>query len=39
MYGIANKAIQGLITENYGESTWNEVNEKSGVNIYLFIYK
>jgi hypothetical protein len=32
MYGIVNKAIQGLITENFGEEVWQNVKEESGVN-------
>ena len=37
MYGIVNKAIQGLVTENYGEETWNQIKEISGVQTDLFL--
>ena len=37
MYGLVNKAIQGLLTENYGEETWQEVKEKSGVKVDRFV--
>ncbi len=31
MYGIVNKAIQGLVKENFGEDAWEKVKLKSGV--------
>ena len=37
MYGIVNKAIQGLVTEQFGEQVWNKVKESSGVNIDTFL--
>jgi hypothetical protein len=37
MYGLVNKGIQGLITENYGVETWEKVKEKSNVSIDLFL--
>ena len=37
MYGIINQAIQGLITEEFGEDTWVKVKEKSQVNIDIFL--
>jgi Haem-NO-binding len=37
MYGIVNKAIQDLITENFGINKWNEIKEKSGVDIDFFL--
>ncbi|MEQ9440733.1 MAG: heme NO-binding domain-containing protein [Cyclobacteriaceae bacterium] len=37
MYGIVNKAIQGLVTENFGEPTWHQVKEKSGIKEDLFL--
>lgn len=37
MYGIVNKAIENLITENYGELTWQAVKDRSGVDIDFFI--
>ena len=37
MYGIINKAIGDLITENFGESVWQEVLVKSEVEEEFFI--
>lgn len=37
MYGIINKSIEDLVTENYGETVWKEIKEKSGVDIDFFI--
>jgi hypothetical protein len=37
MYGIVNKAIQDLVTDNYGEDKWEAVKEKSGVDVDYFL--
>lgn len=37
MYGIVNKAIQDLITDKFGESEWEAVKEKSGVDVDFFL--
>ncbi len=37
MYGIVNKAIQSLITEQFGEEEWIAVKEKSGVDVDFFL--
>lgn len=37
MYGIVNKSIQDLITEKFGVNKWNEIKEKSGVDIDFFL--
>lgn len=37
MYGIVNKAIQELVTEHYGEETWERVRNKSQVAISSFL--
>ena len=37
MHGIVNKAIQGLVTENYGQETWNKIKERSNVQTDSFI--
>jgi hypothetical protein len=36
MYGIVNKAIEDLVTENFGEEKWQEVKAKSGVDVDFF---
>jgi hypothetical protein len=37
MYGIVNKAIQDLVTSKFGEETWEEVKDKSGIDVDYFI--
>lgn len=37
MYGLVNQAIQGLITENYGDKAWDEIRGKAGVNESYFL--
>lgn len=37
MYGIVNKAIEQLVTEQFGPENWEAVKEKSGVDIDFFM--
>lgn len=37
MYGIVNKAIQDLISDQFGADKWKEVKVKSGVDIDFFL--
>ena len=37
MYGIVNKSIQDLIIHQFGFDKWEEIHEKSGVNIEFFL--
>jgi len=37
MYGLVNRAIQDLITQNFGPEKWLAVKNKSGVDIDYFI--
>lgn len=37
MYGIVNKAIEDLITENFGADEWEAIKEKSGVELDYFL--
>jgi len=37
MYGIVNKAVEGLVTENFGSEAWLKIKAKSEVNINNFI--
>jgi hypothetical protein len=37
MYGIINKAIEELVTANFGKEKWEIIREKSGVDIDFFI--
>lgn len=37
MYGIVNRAIHGLVIENFGEEAWNNIKKDSGVDIDYFL--
>jgi hypothetical protein len=37
MYGIVNKSLEELVTENFGEDKWEIIKQKSGINIDFFI--
>lgn len=37
MYGIVNKAVHGLVTENFGENAWNDIKKESGIDVDYFI--
>lgn len=37
MYGIVNKAIEELVTENFGAAEWEAVKRKSGVDVDFFL--
>lgn len=37
MYGLVNKAIEELVTSNYGEDKWRTIKEKAGVDVEVFI--
>lgn len=37
MYGIVNKAIQGLITDNHGKETWEKIKRKCSVDADIFL--
>jgi len=37
MYGLINRAIKDLITQNYGEDCWNEVKRMANVDIEEFV--
>jgi hypothetical protein len=37
MYGIVNKAIQDLVTTNFGEPVWEKVKVTSGIDIDYFL--
>lgn len=36
MYGIVNKAIEGLVTTNFGEDNWKAILKESGVDHDVF---
>lgn len=36
MYGIVNKAIEGLVTSNFGEDKWEAILKRSGVDHDVF---
>lgn len=37
MYGIVNKSIEELVVANYGNEKWEEIKEKSNIDIEYFI--
>lgn len=37
MYGIVNKAIEELITENFGIEKWQLIKERSGIDVDMFV--
>jgi hypothetical protein len=37
MYGIVNKAIEGLVITNFGHDKWQEIKHKSGVTEEAFL--
>lgn len=37
MYGLVNKAVEDLVKSNFGESTWESIKEKAGVDIEMFV--
>ena len=37
MYGLVNHAIQGLLTKEFGEDTWQIIKEKAGVEDDVFV--
>jgi len=37
MYGIVNKAIEELVTTNFGEEKWEAIRLRSGIDIDFFI--
>lgn len=37
MYGIVNKAIEELVTENFGPEKWEAIRRRSGINVDFFI--
>ena len=37
MYGIVNQAIQGLVTENFGQDSWEKIKKKSNVTDEFFL--
>ena len=36
MYGLVNKAVEGLIRERFGDETWEEIKCKAGVDADVF---
>ncbi|MDJ1470644.1 heme NO-binding domain-containing protein [Cytophagaceae bacterium DM2B3-1] len=37
MYGIINKAIEGLVTENFGSEKWDQIKVQSGIKEDRFL--
>ena len=37
MYGMVNKALQSLITQDYGEEAWESIKKEAGVEVQHFV--
>ena len=37
MYGMVNKAIQDLVTNNFGEDKWIAMKEKVGLKMIFYL--
>lgn len=37
MYGIVNKAVEELVTEQFGSEAWEEIRSRSGIDVDFFI--
>ncbi len=37
MYGLVNKAVVDLVTTKFGAETWQEIKQKAGVDIDVFV--
>jgi Haem-NO-binding len=37
MYGMVNRAIEEMVTENFGEATWEQIKTAAGVDVEMFI--
>ena len=37
MYGLVNKAIEGLVRSNHGDDTWNQIVETAGLELSGFV--
>lgn len=37
MYGLVNKSLEELLTEQYGEDAWETIKEKSGIDVDFFL--
>lgn len=37
MYGMVNKALQSLITQEYGEEAWESIKKAAGVDVHHFV--
>ena len=37
MYGMVNKAVEDLVCEKFGEDKWEEIKEKAGVDVDIFL--
>ncbi len=37
MYGLVNKAVEGLVVDTHGEDKWREIRETAGVDVPIFV--
>ena len=37
MYGLVNKAVKDMICKNFGESTWQQIRQRAGIEVDEFV--
>ena len=37
MYGLVNKAIEGMVTSEFGEGAWTSIKQRAGIDVESFI--
>lgn len=37
MYGMVNKAVQDMAVSKFGEATWNQIKQKAGLDVDMFV--
>lgn len=37
MYGMVNRAVEEMVTQSYGDETWEAIKAEAGVNVDVFI--
>ena len=37
MYGMVNRAIEEMVVKNHGEKIWEDIKQKAGVDVEVFV--
>ena len=37
MYGLVNRAIEGMVRSGHGEAVWNRIRARAGVEVQAFV--